>query len=80
MTAKVIYSGTTHNTAGASGGALSADGFLDIKLDQPHPAAENLYGAAWSACYLAALALVRRVRILLLNGLGIFLLAHDRHA
>ena len=30
---------------------------MDIKLPQPHPAAENLFASAWSACYLGALEL-----------------------
>lgn len=55
MTAKTIYSGTTHNVGGRNGYAKSADGFLDIKLAEPHPAAENLFGAAWSACFMGAL-------------------------
>ena len=55
MTAKVLFTSKTHNTAGPEGAAVSADGFLDIKLAQPHPAAENLFGAAWSACYMGAL-------------------------
>jgi Ohr subfamily peroxiredoxin len=42
-------------TSGRDGGARSSDGQLDIKLKQPHPAAENLFGAAWSACYMGAL-------------------------
>jgi Ohr subfamily peroxiredoxin len=57
MTAKVLFTGKTHTTAGANGASRSADGFLDIKLPQPHPAAENLFGAAWSACYLGAIQL-----------------------
>lgn len=56
--AKVLFTGKTHTTAGRDGAATSADGFLDIKLPQPHPAAENLFGAAWSACYLGAIGLV----------------------
>lgn len=55
MTAKVLFTGKTRNTAGADGAARSDDGFLDIKLAQPHPAAENLFGAAWSACYIGAI-------------------------
>lgn len=55
MTAKVLFTGKTHNTAGPNGAALSDDGFLDIKLAQPHPAAETLFGAAWSACYIGAI-------------------------
>lgn len=57
MTAKVLFTGKTHTTAGRDGAARSADGFLDVKLPQPHPAAENLFGAAWSACYLGAIQL-----------------------
>src|SRR5262245_27765724 len=65
-TAKVLYSGKTHTTAGRNAATRSADGFLDIKLAQPHPAAENLFAAAWSACYLAALqhvAAQRKVKL-----------------
>ncbi len=57
MTAKTLFTGKTRTTAGADGAATSADGFLDIKLPQPHPAAENLFGAAWSTCYLGAIQL-----------------------
>ena len=57
MTAKVLFTGKTHNTNGRDGAARSSDGFLDIKLPQPHPAAENLFGAAWSACYMGAIEL-----------------------
>ena len=31
------------------------DLFLDIKLPEPHPAAEQLFGAAWSACFIGAI-------------------------
>lgn len=55
MTAKTLYSGTTHNVGGANGSTRSADGFLDLKLPEPHPAAENFFGAAWSACFIAAI-------------------------
>jgi osmotically inducible protein OsmC len=57
MTAKVLFTGKTHTTAGRDGAARSSDGFLDVKLAQPHPAAENLFGAAWSACYIGAIQL-----------------------
>jgi len=57
MTAKVLFTGKTHNTNGRDGAAHSSDGFLDIKIPQPHPAAENLFGAAWSACYMGAVEL-----------------------
>ena len=55
MTEKTLFTGKTHNTSGRDGGARSSDGLLDIKLKQPHPAAENLFGAAWSACYMGAI-------------------------
>jgi Ohr subfamily peroxiredoxin len=62
MTAKVLFTGKTHNTNGRNGAAHSGDGFLDIKLPQPHPAAENLFGAAWSACYMGAIELAASQR------------------
>ena len=55
MSSKVLFTGNTHTTAGPDGAGRSSDGFLDIQLPQPHPAAENLFGVAWSACYLGAL-------------------------
>jgi len=58
MSAKVLFTGKTHTTAGPDGAGSSRDGFLDIKLPEPHPAAENLFGVAWSACYMGALGLV----------------------
>jgi Ohr subfamily peroxiredoxin len=57
MSAKVLFTAKTHTTAGPDGAGSSSDGFLDIKLPEPHPAAENLFGVAWSACYLGALGL-----------------------
>ena len=55
MTEKLLFTGKTHNKGGRDGFALSRDGTLDLKLKQPHPAAENLFGAAWSACYMGAI-------------------------
>ena len=66
MSAKVLFTGKTHTTNGHNGAAHSSDGFLDIKLPQPHPAAENLFGAAWSACFMGALELAashRKVKL-----------------
>jgi len=54
---KVLFTGRTHTTSGREGATRSADGFVDIKLPQPHPAAENLFASAWSACYLGAIEL-----------------------
>lgn len=67
--AKVLFTGKTHTTAGRDGAAHSADGFLDIKLPEPHPAAENLFGAAWSACYIGALQLAAAQRKIKLPSL-----------
>lgn len=62
MAQAVLFSGKTHTTNGRSGSARSADGFLDIKMPEPHPAAENLFAAAWSACYMGALELAASQR------------------
>ena len=60
--AKVVFTGKTHTTNGRSGTARSSDGFVDLKLAQPHPAAEQLFAAAWSACYLGAVELAAAQR------------------
>jgi Ohr subfamily peroxiredoxin len=62
MTEKLLFAGKTHTTNGRDGGARSSDGHLDIKLPEPHPAAEQLFGAAWSACYMGALELAAAQR------------------
>ena len=62
MTEKLLFTGKTHNTSGRAGGARSSDGRLDVKLPEPHPAAEQLFGAAWSACYMGAIELAAAQR------------------
>ena len=62
MTEKLVFTGKTHNTSGRNDGTVSSDGTLDLKLPQPHPAAENLFGAAWSACYMGAIELAAQQR------------------
>lgn len=62
MTEKLLFTGKTHNTGGRNGGTRSSDGQLDLRLSQPHPAAENLFGAAWSACYIGAVELAASQR------------------
>ena len=57
-TSKVLFTGKIHITAGRNGTARSSDGFLDVNVAEPHPAAENLFAAAWSACFLGAVGLV----------------------
>ena len=61
-TAKVLFTGRTHTTSGRDGASRSSDGFVDVKLAQPHPAAENLFASAWSACYLGAIELAAAQR------------------
>jgi lipoyl-dependent peroxiredoxin len=62
MTAKLLYSGTTHTTGGSDGAARSTDGILDIKLPEPHPTAEVLFAAAWSACFIGAIGVAAAQR------------------
>jgi osmotically inducible protein OsmC len=62
MTAKVLFTGKTRITGGRDGAARSSDGHLDIRLAQPHPAAEHLFGAAWSACFIGAIELAASQR------------------
>ncbi|KQZ73458.1 peroxiredoxin [Sphingopyxis sp. Root214] len=57
MADKIIFTGTTHVKGGAEGYARSTNGILDVQLPQPHPAAENLFAAAWSACFIGAVEL-----------------------
>src|SRR5688572_10287391 len=57
-TEKLLFTGKTHNVSGRNGSARSSDGKCDLSLAQPHPAAEQLFGAAWSACYMAAIGVV----------------------
>ena len=61
-TAKVLFTGKTHVSSGPEGAARSSDGSVDIRLPEPHPAAERLFAAAWSACYLGALELAATQR------------------
>jgi osmotically inducible protein OsmC len=72
MSSKVLFTGNTHTTSGSEGFARSGDGFLDIKIPQPHPAAENMFGAAWSACYMGAIELAAtKKKIKLPPGLAV---------
>ncbi|MGE0237615.1 MAG: Ohr family peroxiredoxin [Parvibaculaceae bacterium] len=68
MADKLYFSGKTHTTSGPDGAALSRDGRLDVKLPEPHPMAENLFAAAWSACYLGAIELAAGQRKIKLAG------------
>ena len=62
MTEKLLFSGKTHNKGGRDGFTRSSDGELDLQLSQPHPAAERLFGAAWSACFIGAIELAASQR------------------
>lgn len=57
MADKIFFTGTTHVKGGPDGYARSTNNILDLTLPQPHPAAENLFAAAWSACFIGALEL-----------------------
>jgi len=90
MSEKILVTGKTHNVGGHNGSAKSSDGFLDLSLAQPHPAAEQLFGAAWSACFMGAIELAatqKKIALplapsidaeikLLLGDDGFFLQAH----
>lgn len=67
-TAKVLFTGRCHTTSGPGGASRSSDGLVDVKLPQPHPAAEALFASAWSACYLGAIELVASQRRIKLAG------------
>jgi lipoyl-dependent peroxiredoxin len=72
MSSKILFTGKTHTTAGQNGVGQSADGFLDLKLPQPHPAAEDLFGVAWSACYMGAIEVAAsRKKVALPPGLAV---------
>ena len=69
---KVIHTGTTNTTGGRDGASRTSDGRLDVKkLSSPGssgPGAnpEQLFAAAWSACFLGAIgraAAERRLRV-----------------
>jgi len=66
--AKTLFTGKTHSKAGRDGFARSSDGFVDLKVAQPHPAAEQLFAAAWSACYMGAIELAAAQRKIKLAG------------
>jgi lipoyl-dependent peroxiredoxin len=56
----VLYVGKTHTTGGRNGQSRSNDGRLDISLTQPNTNGagtnpEQLFAAAWSACFIGAL-------------------------
>lgn len=68
---KVLYTGKMHTTGGRDGASRSSDGRLDVKLSTPGIAGdgtnpEQLFAAAWSACFMSAIALLaaqRKVRL-----------------
>jgi Ohr subfamily peroxiredoxin len=74
---KVIYTAKTRTTGGREHGiARSSDGHLDVKLATPgsprigtNP--EQLFAAAWSACFESAIALAARARKITLGEVTI---------
>jgi lipoyl-dependent peroxiredoxin len=65
-TGKVVYTGKTRTTGGREhGNARSCDGLLDVRLATPGSPCvgtnpEQLFAAAWSACFESAIALAAR--------------------
>jgi lipoyl-dependent peroxiredoxin len=64
---KVLYTGKIHTTGGRDGASRSSDGRLDVKLSPPSGGAagtnpEQLFGAAWSACFIGAMTSVARAQ------------------
>ena len=74
---KVIYTAKTRTTGGREHGiARSSDGHLDVKLATPgsprigtNP--EQLFAAAWSACFESVIALAARARKITLGEVTI---------
>lgn len=72
----VLLTGKTHTTPSHREGAPRGDERIDIQLStpgkaademvftaiQPHPAAEQLFAGAWSACYSGALGLAAKAK------------------
>jgi len=61
---RVVHTAKVHTTGGRDNGAArSSDGRLDIKLSRPGASGtgtnpEQLFAAAWSACFLSAMKFV----------------------
>ena len=60
MSKSIVYTGKTHTTGGRDGASRSSDGELDVRLSppgssQPGTNPEQLFGAGWSSCFLAAI-------------------------
>ena len=58
--AKVLYTAHTHVTGGRVGRGTTSDGALDVELSTPgsgRPGTnpEQLFGIAWSSCFIGAL-------------------------
>ena len=64
---KILYTAKTHTTGGRDGGSSrTSDGRLDVKLSVPGLSGagtnpEQLFAAAWSACFLSAVKTVAHV-------------------
>ncbi len=79
---KVLMTGKSHTTSSEAGGlSRSAHGKLNMHLTTPgdisvpeqtfsdvvaHPTAEQLFAAAWSACYISAVNLVAKEKEIVL--------------
>ena len=73
-TSKIIYTAKTRTTGGRDRGtSRSTDGRLDVQLGTPGTARigtnpEQLFAAAWSTCFMSAVALAARQAKLALPG------------
>jgi len=64
---KILYTGKTHTTGGRDGSARSDDGRLDVRLSSPGSNGEGtnpeqLFGAGWAACFIAAIGSAARAK------------------
>jgi len=69
----VLYTANTHTTGGLEGASRSSDSRLDIKLSAPGGAGkgtnpEQLFAAAWSACFIESLGIVARQNKIILSS------------
>ena len=73
---KVLYTAQTHATGGRDGAARSSDGRLDVKLSTPGAKGEGtnpeqLFAAAYAACFHGALSLLAARRNISIHGASV---------
>ena len=72
-TSNVLYTAKTHTVGGREGHSRSSDNRLDIKLSAPNSKLngtnpEQLFAAAWSACFTGAIGRAAKERGIELAG------------